>query len=504
MMNPLQITILGGGTAGWMCANLMAKRWQARDINITVIESSAIGTVGVGEGSTPFLRLFFNKLGLTESEWMPACDATYKCGIDFPGWCGTHGPASYFHPFYAEVDAPVVPAYFSACDSRRQGHAAPTLPDDYFVTSYLYQQQRGPMTDNGSVAPSALNGIDYGYHFDSAKLGAFLKQHAIKQGVVHIDDRVESVSQHANGDIHSLQCTKSGEVFADWFVDCSGFKGLLIQQTLDESLIDYRQYLPNNAAVAMPVKHQLSTLPSATVSKALSHGWMWKIPLQQRLGTGYVFNSDCISAEAAELQLREQTQDQESQAKLLTWTPGRVSQHWKNNCVAIGLSQGFLEPLEAPMLNIMQHTCEAFIDYLEASEFSNRYQSQFNTLINNLFDGTRDYLQAHYLLNTREDTNYWVDARNNTNVSPAVKDILAGWKQNKNMNDVLRQHADQLAYMKTSWYCLLAGMGCFAATSKPADALVEQRFVNAKRFCQTLAATCTDHRSLLTRMGAAA
>ena len=493
-MQAKNIVIVGGGTAGWMCANLFAQRWAKTGTMITLIESDAIATVGVGEGSTPFLRDFFNTLNIAESQWMPACDATYKCGIAFPQWCESPAPNSYFHPFYSEIDSPVVQDFFTHCNQRRQGFDTPCHPDDYFVTAYLAAQNRCPIP----LQKQSL-GVDYGYHFDAEKLGQFLREHGQKIGVKRIEDKVLCVDVCAdssgadNGSqrIAGLTLQKVGYLAADFFVDCTGFRGLLIQQALGESMLDYSSYLPNDRAVALASEHpNTDCIPSYTLSKGLDHGWMWSIPLQSRVGNGYVYSSDYLDAEQAENALRQeiglQKDHQQGQALHLSWTPGRINQHWKSNCLAVGLSQGFLEPLEAPMLNLVQQTCEAFIEQIESGKPTAQAQTQFNQLINTLIDGTRDYLQAHYTLNSRTDTDYWCDNRNNKHISETLLAIIDGWQSEGSFDAVLAQHSRHLAYMKTSWYCLLAGMGVFSQAKKPGLRLMNKKHQRAQQHCQKL------------------
>lgn len=494
-MQPKHIIIIGGGTAGWMCANLFAHQWLSSGTKITVIESSQIGTVGVGEGSTPFLRQFFAKLNISENIWMPYCDATYKCGIAFPDWCASEQPKSYFHPFYSEIDSATVGDFFSSCNQRKEGFDCPSLPDDYFVTAYLAKQGLAPKTQN-----EQNTGIDYAYHFDAKKLGDFLRNHACGLGVNLIDDQVLSVESSESG-IAALKTEQNGELRADLYIDCTGFKGLLIQQTLGETIQDYSAYLPNNRAVAISSRNsKANKLDSFTLSKGLKHGWMWSIPLQHRTGNGYVYCDQYLSKSEAEKALREELGQSDGEALHLSWTPGRITQHWKKNCLAVGLSQGFLEPLEAPMLNIAQQTIEAFIENFQQGDFSDKYQRRFNDTINNMIDGTRDYLQAHYKLATRTDSQYWLDSRNNPNLSDTLSAILHAWPKTTKFDETLSQHVEKLSYMKTSWYCILAGMGHFEQTTKPSLRLTRKKHQRAITNCEQLASKFLPQQRYLTQM----
>lgn len=493
-MNKLNhILIVGGGTAGWMTANLLAKEWQGKVDKITVLESSQIGTIGVGEGTTPFMQDFFKKLDIEEKEWMPACNATYKTGIRFPGWSTKPGYTSYFHPFYSEIDTDSAMRFFSDVEKRHCGGRINVNPQHYFITSRLAEAGKAPFHKNDRTLNS-----EYGYHFDAALMGQFLRKKAMQRGVNHIDDVMLEAETAANGNISRILCKESGWVAADFFIDCSGLRGLLIQQALGQKQKSYSDRLINDAAVALPTAiDEQRPLPSFTNSVAAEFGWMWRIPLQNRMGNGYVFSSACASHEAAEKELRQSVNAEKLgvEAKHISWTPGRLHNHWYNNCVAIGLSQGFLEPLEAPMLNITQHSIEMFMYYFQAGNASNRFQSRFNAEVNNLIDGTVDYIQAHYLLNSRKDSIYWRFCRENQNQSDALKDIISSWKSTGNIDAALRAHAHTQPYFKTSWLSLLAGLGSFTqAVAEPEN--------NAELLLQyknkvLLATDYADHRMTL-------
>jgi len=249
----------------------------------------------------------------------------------------------------------------------------------------------------------------------------------------------------------------------------TGFKGLLIRQAMGEKPISTKRFMFNDSAVAIPtpIKDHDKTM-SETISKAMKYGWVWHIPLSNRIGNGYVYSSDYISGEEAEAELREYLgADAEGVKALhLHWNPGRLENHWKNNCVAIGLSQGFLEPLEALMINIIQSSVEGFTDCFERGEFTDKYRQEFNSRVNNFIDGILDYLQMHYKLNTRDDTDYWRDNRDNPNMSAQLAAVLNAWDSNESIDRVLFENINQQLYPRTSWYCMLVGMGRFPAPTR--------------------------------------
>ena len=462
---PQQIVIVGGGTAGWMTANLLAHQWRHHGTQITLIESSEIGIIGVGEGSTPYLRQFFKRLGIEEREWMPACNATYKCGIRFPDWSTQPGYEQYVHPFFNQEDLALGTECFTNASLRRRGSAVDANPQDFFIAAELARQRKAPFyLPRADGAPSPQT--DYAYHFDSGLLGAFLKQHAFTLGVRHQIDTVARVDLRENGDIAQLLMNSGVVVAGDLFIDCSGFRGLLINEALGEPFISYKDNLFNDRAIAIPSRlDESEDIPSETTSTALRHGWVWKIPLSSRYGNGYVYASDFVSPEQAEVELRQHmgAAAHNSEARHLKMRVGRVERHWRNNCLAIGLSQGFIEPLEATALMLIQFSVERFIDLMEQGEFSRRHPAQFNRRINQMFEGVRDYVVCHYQLNTRSDSDYWRANREHHLISNRLASMLEVWDQGGDFEAELTSHGDALMYIRPSWYCLLAGMGRFPA-----------------------------------------
>ena len=487
---PNQIVIVGGGTAGWMAANLFQHAWKSFGTSITLIESSDIGTVGVGEGSTPYMRQFFKKLNIAESEWMPACNATYKCGIDFPNWSTQPGFESYYHPFFSSLDEPMAQAFFHNCTVRRKGYDAPAHPDDYFVAPALSRQYRSPLADTAMPAEQ-----DYAYHFDAGLLGNFLKQRAISAGVKHFIGNVTQAPVLDNGDIDCLHTDAHGVLQADLFVDCSGFAGYLINKTLKEPFIPFSDNLFNDSAVAIPSPlTDKKAIPSETQSMALSAGWAWKIPLTSRFGNGYVYSSKYLSKEQAEQELRDHigADAKGQEARHIRMRVGRVNNHWRQNCLAVGLSQGFIEPLEATALGLVQYTLEEFI-----SQYSqDKGRETFNALVNEAFDETRDYIVLHYKLNSRKDSQYWIDNRNNEAISDKLKAIIEAWDSGQ----YFEKTAKSRAYTLPSWYCIFAGMGRFPEKLQeaPKDYLAPIEQANAMQ--QSIASVFKQHHQVLEEM----
>ena len=494
-----RILIVGGGTAGWMTAAMLVHAWAKHGFEVTLLESDSIGIIGVGEGSTPKMRRFFDRIGVSEAEWMPHCNATYKCGIRFPDWSTKPGYQSYYHPFFSQSDDGPIRAFYQNASLRSRNLDVHAHPDTFFISQYLAGQRRAPQPDerSGYVA-------DYAYHFDAALIGDFLKRWSTARGVRHLVGTVNQVRVHENGDIAGVDTPEHGQVDADFFVDCTGFASLLIGKTLNVPFQPYKQWLFNDSAVAMPTPLDADgTLPSETLSRALKFGWVWKIPLTNRYGNGYVYSSEYVDKDAAERELRETLGllDSPVEARHLRMRVGRVEKSWVRNCLAVGLAQGFIEPLEATALMIVQDTVDMFMTRYEQGGFSERYRADMNEKINLIFDGVKNYVFTHYKLNSRSDTEYWVNAREATPLTPELERILAVWDRGGDLLSELRSQAGRQVYSPTSWYCILAGMGRFPTRpgKPPRDVQV---FLPAemRKFCEGMLQHFPDHRQALERL----
>lgn len=454
----LRVVVLGGGTAGWMAASLMAVRWANRKVRISVLESPDIGIIGVGEGSTPQLKAFFDTIGVSEGEWMPMCNATYKAGIGFHGWSQRPGFESYFHPFSTEVDDRTVPAFYYNSIVRRRGADVCGHPNRFFLATALAARKLAPLPAHSFPFRSY-----YGYHFDAALIGRFLRQHFMVRGVEHLEGTVVRVEQAETGDIRALHTADGRRIEGDFFIDSTGFRSLLLQETLQVPLRSFAENLYNDSAVVTPTDADQDGIRPQTTATALSAGWAWRIPLTNRVGNGYVYSSRYISREAAEIELRQHLGIPDSAPGLrhLNMKVGQVAQHWAQNCLAVGLSQGFIEPLEATALHLVQETVERFIEAYSAGDFTDRHRAVFNNAIERRFEGIRDYIVCHYRVNTRSDSQYWRDNAANERLSDSLKQILSCWYRGEDLvREVERQQIGGY-YGAASWHCLLAGYGIY-------------------------------------------
>lgn len=503
---PKKIIILGGGSAGWITASLLQHAWIADGIEIVLIESDTINKIGVGEGSTPSLRLFFKHLGIADSEWMPACNATYKCGIKFPRWANQSDPnysefSDYIHPFYSHVDFKTGSAFIHNAKLRRKGFNVPAHPDNYWLQSHLAQSFKGPI-----ASQQLREDMDYGYHFDSALLGEFLKKRLLNKGVMHLTDEVTEVELAGNGDIKSLITANNGNQSADVFIDCTGFSAKLIRQTLNVDFVDYKESLLNDRAIAIQsLIRSADEIPSLTTSTALSSGWAWRIPLSNRYGNGYVYSSKYISDEDAEAELRAHIGDscKQNSARVIHFRLGRVSKHWHKNVLAVGLSQGFIEPLEATAIMLIQFTVEAFInsyqEMLTTKTTLEKQQHFFNSKLNNTFENIKDYIVAHYRLNSRVDSQYWLDNRTNQHNSPRLEALLKAWRTpDGDFEAELKKHDAEITYLAPSWYCLFAGKGDFPKQLKTPPTTMQVAPTNdIIKYCQEVSQFFDSHKKQL-------
>ncbi|MCB1555129.1 MAG: tryptophan 7-halogenase [Xanthomonadales bacterium] len=480
---PLRVVVLGGGTAGWMAATLMAHHWRSQPahigpVQISVLESPEIGIVGVGEGSTPSLKGFFDTLGIAESEWMPRCHATYKSSIEFRGWSAAPGHTAYMHPFPSDLDDRSVPALFYAAGLRRHGLDMDGHPDRYFLNGVLARQRRAPVSPEHFPFRMA-----YGYHFDASEIGRFLRDWGVARGVVHIEGTMREVVQDESGDLIALRTTDGREIAGDFFVDSTGFRGLLLQQSLGVPFLSFADNLFNDSAVVVQTPRDAPTTECHTTATALSAGWVWRIPLAHRLGNGYVYSSRHIDDEAAELELRRHLRlgDDAPPLRRLKMKVGRVERPWVRNCLAVGLSQGFIEPLEATALHLVHETVERFVEAYTQGGFGDRLRDAYNARINARFEGVRDYIVAHYRMSSRRDTDYWRACSSTENLSPSLRTLLQTWFAGENLDEEVRRQDIGKYFSTASWHCLLGGYGAYpdpAQMRAPSDA--ERRFDIAK------------------------
>lgn len=418
-----KVVIVGGGTAGWMTASYLTATFGDR-ISVTLVESKSVPTIGVGEATFSSIRHFFEYLGLGERDWMPECAATYKLAIRFEGW---RAPGHYFyHPFerVRVVDGFPITDWWLAL---RQGER---FDQDCFVISALCEHKSSPRYLDGQLFEKQENGrpavirgthvgeqtqFPYAYHFDAALLARYLTKYGIGRGVRHVLDDVIEVALDERGWIRHIVTAGHGELDGDLFIDCTGFRGLLLGQALGEPFESYQDSLPNDRAVALRVPVDLAGqgLRPCTTATASEAGWIWTIPLYGRIGTGYVYASDYLGPEQAERALREFVGPAANglEANHIRMRIGRSRSAWVRNCVAIGLAAGFVEPLESTGIFFIQNGIEQLVRHLPGEDWNEQLRHSYNNRIRNMMDGVREFLTLHYYAAKRSDNQYWKDAK---------------------------------------------------------------------------------------------
>lgn len=449
---PRSVIILGGGTAGWMTANLLHRRWSRHGTRVSLIESKDIGIIGVGEGSTPQLKAFFDEIGVAEAEWMPRCNATYKAGIEFSGWSGRQGFERYFHPFPTDVDGFTQGKFFYSTRARRAGRDVPAHPDLFYVPTRIARAGLAPLPK-----PNFPFFVSYGYHFDAHLIGAFLRELGTGRGIEHIEARIASVSLGDDGLVDSLLADDGRKFEADFFVDASGFRAAIIEGALKERHLSFAANLFNDRAVVVPTPHGTGPLHACTRSTAMSAGWIWNIPLTNRIGNGYVYSSRYLDPDDAAAELRNHLSlGEDAEVRQLHMKCGRIERSWVENCLAVGLAQGFLEPLEATALHIVLATVNSFLDAWEDDQ-----RDAFNEAIARRYEGIRDYLVCHYRTAQRSDTDYWRAATSLDALSDSLKGLITAWFTGADLEQEVMRQGIAGYYSPSSWHCMLAGYGNF-------------------------------------------
>ncbi|MGH8182499.1 MAG: tryptophan halogenase family protein [Rhodanobacteraceae bacterium] len=491
------IVIVGGGTAGWMTALTLSRSAYGSRLKITLLESPLVGAIGVGEGSTPWLRGFFESMGIEEREWMPACNATYKSGITFDGWSTRRGYESYFHAFASMLDNITMGPFIDNVHARLDGADVYAHPNRFFISARLASRCQAPR------APRSFPfDVWYGFHFDSVLLGQFLQKKAIEAGVNHVTAHVTNARLSEDGNIASLQLEGDATLDGDFYVDCTGFASLLTGKALGTPFVPFKENLFNNAAVVINRPNE-GPIMSQTISTALRNGWVWTIPLTNRRGHGYVYSTDFCSSQDAELELREHlgiSGESDISARHLKFHPGRVARSWTRNCVANGLAQGFIEPLEATTLLFAQRTASMLVAALENGDMGEAVRTQFNDTLNAQIDGTRDYIVTHYKTNTRNDTAYWRANAANTNLSAPLQQLLRTWLARRSIAGGIADGTFGHGYPVMSWYSLLAGVGLFpdeSETRLPSAQEAKYSMAEIDNLIDRSAMNFPDHRAFL-------
>lgn len=489
---PVRVVVLGGGTAGWMSAAGLAKMLGPL-VSVELVESDHIGIVGVGEATLPHIRGFAERLGIDEASFMKATHATYKLGIDFRDF-GRIGE-SYVHPFgsFGEEVAGV-PFHHYWLELQRQGRADAIGSYSLGVMAALGRKFRPPAQD-----ASLASTYGYAYQFDATLFGPFMREFGLKVGVKRTEGLVTDVERDAqSGDVVALTLKDGRRLEGDLFVDCSGFRSLLLGGALEEPWEDWAHWLPCDRAAAMPCAHVEHEIEPYTRATAMPAGWRWRIPLQHRIGNGYVFASEFIGEDEACATIRAAAEGEVlAEPRVLRFRAGRRRNSWSHNVVAVGLASGFLEPLESTSIYLAQMAITYLIEQFPLTgRVDPRDRAEFNRLVDMEYDRIRDFLILHYHATTRDDSPFWDHVR-----TMQVPDSLAGkialWRDAAR----IEKYSDGLFY-DASWIAVYLGQGLMpqrhdARAALPDPAAVQRALAGLQQAIGSEVAAMPGHRAFL-------
>ncbi|XQA78156.1 tryptophan halogenase family protein [Xanthomonas sacchari] len=494
------LVIVGGGTAGWMAAAALA-RVLGPDYRITLIESEQIGIVGVGEATVPHIKAFNNLLGINEAEFVRHTQGSFKLGIEFADW--QRPGTSYVHGFGTEIGHPLGLLPFQQYWFK-QALAGKARPLGAYTLNTVAAKRDRFMTSATDVPPnSPLANIAYAYHFDAALYAGFLRRYAEQRGVTRREGIVEEVQLHPeSGDVLSVRLASGEAIAGDLFIDCSGFRGLLIEQALHTGYHDFSHWLPCDRALAVPCAKVGPPTPY-TRATARAAGWQWRIPLQHRTGNGYVYCSAHISDdEAAATLLANLDGPALADPRPLRFVTGRRKQVWNRNVVALGLASGFMEPLESTSIHLVQSGISKLLELFPREGISPVLVRRYNERIAFEFDRIRDFLLLHYHATERDDSAFWRHCRSMP-ITPELQETLALFRDSGRFY----RNGDEM-FAEISWVQVMVGQGILPRAYHPLVDQVPQ--ADLERFMASVEQTighCADamppHQAFIDRYCAA-
>ncbi len=442
------IAIVGGGTAGWLAAAILARALPGTRTAITVIESPEVGTVGVGEATIPPIIDVLKFLSIDESDFIRHTQATYKLGIKFLNWKDI-GHA-YWHPF-GTFGAPINRRPFFHCWHKTRAAGLEPRFNDFSLCAALGEDGRFRFPDadpNGSAA-----GLRYALHFDATLVARYLRSYSERLGVARLERTVAGASRRADGFLEALQFSDGSTLPADLFIDCSGFRGVLIEQVLGSGYLDWSALLPCDRAVAFPTALS-GARPPYTRALARGAGWQWRIPLQHRIGNGYVYSSaHCTDDRAREDLLEVLGEKPLAEPRLLRFITGRRKMYWNRNCVALGLASGFLEPLESTSIHLVTSGLYHLLEHFPNKDFDASNIDAYNAALTEECERVRDFIVLHYCLTRRDDTPLWQYCRSMP-IPETLRDRIELYRRTGR----IRCRAGDL-FTDLSWFYIFEGLG---------------------------------------------
>ena len=503
-----KILIVGGGTAGWITAGVLAARYPRRGddgISVTLIESRQQPPIGVGEGTWPTLRATLKQIGVTETDFLRACDASFKQGSQFVKWADGGESDAYYHPFTLPVgyEERNLAAYW--LENQR---------DQSFADSMCFQTAvcRQGLAPKQITTPEFTGLANYAYHLDAGKFGPFLRGHCIeKLGVAHVYDEIVRVEPTETGDISHV-VTKSGEMLAaDLYIDCSGFSSLLIGKHFGVPFLSKKDvlFIDKAWAVQIPYSTDEAAIKSVTVATAQSSGWVWDIGLTSRRGVGYVFSSGYVSDDGALEELKNYLSTRGDPLRDLSFrkidiNSGYRQEFWTRNCVAVGLSAGFIEPLEASAIVMIELSAKSIANLLPSCRGGMPQAARiFNNTFRYRWERIVDFLKLHYVLSRRNDSRFWIENRARESIPDSLRECLEYWRTHCPWHEDFA-HREEV-FSAASYQYILYGMGFQTAS---ASWLLNDRDRNSARekmnetaqYAKSLAASLPGNRELLSKV----
>mgnify|MGYP003365576374 CR=1 FL=1 len=490
------VLIAGGGTAGWMAAAFLAARLQGTGVAITVLESSAIATVGVGEATVPAIRDFFRAIGLHDFDVLRACQGTPKLGIDFLDWAGDG--TRFFHPFgLYGLPSRNVPFHQYWLKLAHAGDRRPI--GDYSLCTRMAHDGTFMLPVDNPVNDLAV--FNWAVHFDAARFAAMLRDHALAQGVTRIDDIITHVGRDGlSGHIDRIETQGGLALTADLFLDCTGFRSLLLGQALGVERVDWTDMLPCDRAVAMPCANGGPFDRPYTTSTARKAGWQWRIPLQNRVGNGYVYASAHLSDDEAIATLYANMEGEAlAEPNLIRFGAGHRRAFWSGNCVGIGLAAGFLEPLESTSITLIQTGLEKLVDLFPDRACNPVLAGEYNRATTLEYERIRDFILLHYHGNRRHGEPMW-DALRSAPLPEKLAHKLALWRAR---GKLVRYEWE--AFLDPSWLSMYAGFDMLPPAHDPladhfTDAQIAQALDHMREAIGVAAAHARPARDFLARL----
>jgi tryptophan 7-halogenase len=489
-----EVLIVGGGTAGWMAAAAAARFLDDGRRRIRLVESDAIGTVGVGESTIPTMAVFNQMLGIAEADFLRATRGTFKLGIEFVGW-GAEGER-YFHGF-GPLGRPVagVSLHQLWLKHRRQHGVGPLQAYSMSATAAAAGRFAPPATDARSARSMLMNA----YHIDAGAYAGFLRRYAEARGLERLEGRIVQVERGHGGGVAAVLLDGGERLEADLFLDCSGFRSLLLGDALGTGFVDWSRWLPCDRAVALP-SHAVGPPPPFTRASASPAGWRWRIPLQHRTGNGHVYSSAHMADDEAEQLLREGLEGEAiGTPNRLGFRAGRREEAWRHNVVAIGLSAGFLEPLESTSIHLIQYGIQRLFELFPDTGFDPAPRHAYNRLMQEGFEAIRDFVILHYRLNRRPEP-FWTALREVPlpDTLQAKLDLFAG------QGRVVR-YMDDL-FEVSNWVQVMVGQGLLPAGHDPLadgvpDALALRALAETRQAFEREALAMPAHAAALAQIG---